>query len=89
MIVAIGEGPDEGHPQAGRSRAGQADEPALVDHRHLGVEAGQAQRRAGGIQEGHGPADAAEQRVIELQPRQRPVVHHQRRGHAEADQVGQ
>jgi hypothetical protein len=69
--------------------AGLALEIALVDHRHLGIEARQAQRRAYGVDERGGPADLAPQRTVFAQAGQRPVVHHQGRREAEADEVGQ
>jgi hypothetical protein len=85
--VVAGEAVVDAHPhhagdQRRRGRAGQALEVALVDHVDVGVEARQAQRGAGAVDEGRDPAELAE--VL-----QRPFVHHQRRGGAEGDHVGQ
>src|SRR6185436_14988265 len=43
--IQVVHGPHERHHHAGRGRTVQADEPALVDHAHLGIEARQAAYR--------------------------------------------
>src|SRR5258707_936966 len=74
-------------PQKSRHqrRGGGARQPlkeALVDHLDIGVEARQAERRPGAIDERRYPAEAP-------QGLQRPLVDDEGRGSAEADHVGE
>src|SRR5574340_1597438 len=74
--------PDKTRHQRSRGRAGQALEIAFIDHVDVGVEARQAQRGGGAVNERGEPAPLA-------QPFQCPFIDDQRRRDTERDHVGQ
>ena len=87
MVVAAG--PDEAGDDGGGGRAGQADEHGFVGNADLDVEAGEAQRGAGGVDEGGEPAQFGGVDRFDGGEVQRPLVDDDRRGDAEGDEVGE